>query len=581
VRRVSNKIKKSLATIAILFIILFCYYVDNNYKDQGGKKKDLGPSIIYSEYGEKRVAQSPEKLPETARLRKDSLVVGISSNKGSFNPIYCNSIEDTWVCNLIFEGLIGHDLKGEPVGKLAESWSISEDGRTYSFKLKNNIKFSNGLELTAEDVKHTYTALCDSSYEGVYSKLFKLLIGFDEYNKGNANEVSGIKVLSPNEVSFTFKEQNYSLINDFTIGIISKEYYSFSKGNISAIEEKNKSPMGTGPYILNLSKESQEIQLTRNENYWSNMPEVKNIIMKVKDSGDIVKGLLSGELDIGRVAAVSDNINKLQVSGFLDLHLYDDNSFQYIGLNLRNNKFKDKKVRQALTYGLNRKAFIQAYYGEYGWACNVPFFKLSWAYPKTALEEYAYDKEKANKLLQDSGLTLKEDGFRYDEAGKRFSINWVTYENNSYGQSLINRVKEDWKAIGVEVKEEVLPFDNLVEKVFCSQDFEMYNMAWKLGIDPDPSPMFSFGEDSPGGYNSVGWRNATSEKLIKEALKERNLDNRKDIYEVWARLINEELPYIFINGNKEAYAVNLRIKNLELSTYVDWTDNIKKIKIVN
>jgi peptide/nickel transport system substrate-binding protein len=581
VRRVSRNRKKSFAVVVILFILVFFYYLYNNDKNKGGKKENFGPSIINSEYGEKRIAQSPEKLPEGAKLRKDSLAVGISSNKGDFNPIYCNSIEDTWVCNLIFEGLISHDIKGEVVGKLAESWSISEDGKTYSFKLKNNIKFSDGLKLTAEDVKYTYTALCDSSYGGVYSKVFKLLKGFEEYNKGDAKEVTGIKVLSPNEISFTFKEQNYSLINAFAIGIISKEYYSFDKGNIGAIEEKNKNPMGTGPYILSLLKDNEEIQLTKNQSYWGSMPNIKNIIMKVKDKRTIIEGLLSGELDIGKIAAIPNNINKLQASGFLDLYLYDDNSFQYIGLNLRNSKFKDKKVRQALTYGLNRKAFVQDYYGEYAWTCNVPFSKASWAYPKTALEEYAYDKEKANKLLQDSGLTLRQDGFRYDEAGKRFTINWVTYENNAYVESLINRVKDDWKAIGVEIKEEVLPFDNLVEKVFCSQDFEMYNMAWKLGIDPDPSPMLSFSEDSPGGYNAVGWRNVEGEKLMKEALKERSVDNRKAIYQVLGRLVNDELPYIFINGNKEVYAVNSRIQHLELSTYADWTDNISRIKIVN
>jgi peptide/nickel transport system substrate-binding protein len=240
--------------------------------------------------------------------------------------------------------------------------------------------------------------------------------------------------------------------------------------------------------------------------------------------------------------------------------------------------FKDKRVRQALLYGLDRKSFIDEYYGGYGTIYNIPLAKCSWAYPKE-VNEYAYDKAKANKLLDEAGWQLREDGLRYDKKGKKISIKWSTYEGNKYVENLIPIVKESWRQLGIEVLEERMPFSKLVEKVYDKQEFEMYNMSWILALDPDPSPIFSKAEDVLGGYNAVGWRNDESDALIKEGLKEMDQEKRKEIYKEWAKLANEELPYLYINQNKELYAVNSRVKNLKLSPFVDWTINISKLTL--
>jgi peptide/nickel transport system substrate-binding protein len=573
-----KKLKSILFITSIFAIGIFGCRTGNRLPD---KEKQIGSQIISSDFGEIRMASWPEKNPENARTRNNTLTVGIGMPNGKFNPIFCNSTYDNWVCNLIFEGLIGYDTKGKPAAKLASSWTINDDGKTYNFKLRDNVRFSDGTPLTVEDVKFTYTALCDPNYKGIYENSFKLLEGYEEYAEGNAPEVSGIKIISSNEISFIFTEVRASAINDFAIGILSKKYYSFKKGNIDSLEEKLANPVGTGPYILSAMKKGEEIQFKKNSSYWMGHLNIDSVIMKVNTSNGNMSELINGSIDIAQVLAVPENVNALQGTGFLNLHIYNDNAFQYLGLNLRKDIFMDKRVRQALAYGLNRKAFIEEYYGEYASLINVPFVHISWAYPKISLNEYNYDKEKSKKLLEEIGWKLKSDGVRYNNLGKRLTIRWVTYPGNSYTQKLINRVKDDWGSIGVEVDAESLPFETFTQRVFESQDFDMYNMAWNLGIDPDPSPMFAMAEDVPGGYNSVGWRSPEGEKLIQASLKELNFDKRKRIYEQWAGLINEELPYIFLSENKVIYAVNCRIRNLEVSPYADWTTNINKLIIEN
>jgi peptide/nickel transport system substrate-binding protein len=523
-------------------------------------------------------AKVPDSIPDKAKKRKNTLIVGINSPTGNFNPIYCNSLYDSWVCDLVFEGLIKIDEKGNPVGNIASEWNISQDGKVYSFRLKNNVKFTDGTELTAEDVAFTFTALCDPSYGGIHIKNFKNLKGYKEYIRGEASQISGIKVQGKNSISFVFEEPKASLIYDFNLGILSKEYYKFKKGNINALNEKLLKPMGSGPYIFVDFKPGREILLKRNENYWRGAPQIPYIVMKINESSSNIKEIINGELDIDRITAVPQNVKVLQEAGFLDLHLYDNNGFQYIGLNLRKDKFKDKRVRQALLYALDRNAFINSYYGEYGSVFNAPFFIGSWAYPKE-INQYNYNKEKAAKLLQEAGWILKKDGWRYNKKGERFTVKWFTYDNNKYVEALVPKFKENWKAVGIEVIEEFMTFKSLVETVYEKRDFDMYNMSWSLSYDPDPSTIFSLSEDTAGGYNAVGWRNRYSEELLNEALKEMNVNKRKVIYEKWGKLANEELPYLYINQNKELYAVSSRVKNLKLSPYLDWTENICNLKL--
>lgn len=516
--------------------------------------------------------------PKLAVDRKDTIIVGVNDFKGEINPLYSTNTYDMWAAALVFEGLLSQDESGKVTSNIAEKWEVEEEGKKYSFKLKEGVKFSNGSELTSEDVAFTFTAICDPAYLGPYSNHMRLLEGYDEYKSGDAEEVIGIQIDSKYEISFYFRESDSSLIYDFQMGILPKSHYDFKKGQIDKVKELFTKPIGAGAYAMEIYNEGSDINLRRNEYYWKGVPLTEKIILKKTPGNESLRQLASGEIDMARVTANKDNVNYLQKLEFVDMHLYDNNGYQYIGLNLRNEKFKDKKVRQALLYGLNREKFVEDYYGEFGSVYNTPFAKCSWAYPEE-VNEYTYDKAKAEALLEEAGWVKKEDGFRYNKEGKRFTIEWSTYEGNKYVEALKSAVMRDWKEIGIEVLVEHFPFQRLVEKIYDERDFEMYNMSWFLTADPDPSAIFSAKEDAPGGYNAVGWRNDESEKLIKEAIKESDHEKRKEIYNTWGKLVNEELPYLYLNQNKELIAVNMRLTGLDLSPYKEWTQEASRLSI--
>ena len=563
-------LKLLLVSSITTFMLTGCIW--NGGRNQVKREKNKYEEIIT--VGRKRA------IPKVAKKRENTLVVAVNDFYSSRNPLYTTNGYDLWLNTLIFEGLVSHEQGGKIINNIAQKWEVSEDGKRYTFYLAQGVKFSDGSELTAEDVAFTYTALCDPSYRGPFANSMRLLEGYDYYKYGDGEDVIGIEVEDKYKISFTFREMDSSIIYDFEVGILPKKYYNFTKGQISEMDKLINKPIGCGPYSMQSFIENQEVKLIKNEYYWKGKPKISNIIFKRAPGDEGLRQLGSGEVDIAKFIANDDRVEYLKSLGYINLHIFDSNSFQYIGLNLRNPKFQDLKIRQALIYGLNREKLVKEVYGEYGSTFNTPLARCSWAYPEK-LPAYFYNKEKAEKLLEESGWIKKEDGYRYDENGNRFTIKWSTYGDTRYAEALKKLVVENWKEIGIEVIVEELSFDQLMIKVYDERDFEMYNMSWALTQDPDPSTIFSSKEDYPGGYNTVGWRNMESDELINLALKETDMEKKEIIYGAWAKLANEDLPYIYVCQNKELLGVNLRVKGVAVSPYKEWTQDAYKLTLSN
>jgi peptide/nickel transport system substrate-binding protein len=541
----------------------------NNDSNKDNKDEDkTEQSKAVNDYYEVIAAESPESVPTIAKNRKDTLIVGTTAPKGDFAPIYSSTTYDSDVCDLLFDTLISNDEAGDYHANMA-TWDVSKDGKTYTFHLKEGIKFSDGSEMTAEDVAFTFTAICDPKYDGLRVDAVNNLVGYDEYHDGDATGVSGIKVIDPYTISFAEKEVNAAAIEHYIYGIMPKAHYNFEKGDWKHVKDMLLQPIGSGQYILKDYKAGQSISFEANPNYWKGEPKIKNVIMKVTNADTVIQELKTGGVDIDRITIRPKHLDMVKSAGFLDVQYYDDNGYGYIGLNHRLDMFKDKKVRQALMYGLNRQGFLDTYYKGYAKTCNAPISQRSWAYYED-VNPYEYNLEKANQLLDEAGWKLKDDGFRYKD-GKKFTIHWMTVANNKYVETLIPIVKENWTQIGVEVIPELMEFGTLCEKVYDKQEFEMYDMAWNLSIDPDPSGIFGKDQTELGGSNAVCWVNEESQKLMDEGLSVLDREKRKEIYQKWCHIANEELPYLYIGINKDGVAVSSRVKNFHISGYKRWT----------
>ncbi len=528
---------------------------------------------------EKIEAANPSALPAVAKDRKDTLIVGTTDPKGEFVPIYSSTLYDSWVNKLVFDGLIDNNEKGEVLPNVAESYEISDDGKTYTFKLNKGIKFTNGQELTAKDVAFTFTSICDPGYDGPRMDAVSNLVGYEEYNKGNATSVEGIKVIDDYTISFTNKKVDAAGIWNFGYGIMPESVYKFEKGNFQAVKDKLLNPVGSGAYKFVHFKPGQEVKFERNTNYWKGEPKIPYIVMKVTNSQTLLQELMAGTVDIDRVPAKPENIDPLKQAGFLNLDLYMKNGYGYMGLNYGSDKVKDTKVRQALLYGLNREGFVKSYYQGYAEVCNSPILPVSWAY-NPEVPKYEYNPEKAKQLLDEAGWKDTNGNGVRDKDGVELDLQWLTYTGSKYVDSLIPIVQQSWEQIGVKVTPELMEFGTMMDKV-DKREYDMFNAAWSLSTDPDPSGLFAISQDVPGGFNNVGWRNEEADKLLKEAKETTNQEERKKIYDKWQLKFTEDLPYLLLDDSQEMFASSSRVKGYHPSTYIDWTNDVYKLELDN
>lgn len=545
---------------------------NGNSSESGGTTKDLSKP-------ERIEASNPSALPEAAKNRTDTLIVGTTDPKGEFVPIYSSTLYDSWVNKLVFDGLITNNEKGEPIPNVAESYEVSEDGKTYTFKLNKGIKFTNGQELTAKDVAFTFTSICDPGYDGPRMDAVSNLVGYEEYNKGDAKSVEGIKVIDDYTISFTNKNVDAAGIWNFEYGIMPESVYKFEKGNFQAVKDKLLEPVGSGAYKFVHFKPGQEVKFEKNPDYWKGEPKIPYIVMKVTNAQTLLQELMAGTVDIDRVGAKPENIDPLKQAGFLNLDLYMQNGYGYIGLNYGSDKVKDPKVRQALLYGLNRDGFMQSYYQGYGQVYNSHILPTSWAY-NPDVPKYEYNPEKANQLLDEAGWKDTNGNGVRDKDGVELELQWLTYTGSKYVDALIPIVQQSWEQIGVKVTPELMEFGTMMDKV-NNREYDIFNGAWNLSIDPDPSGIFAISQDVPGGFNNIGWRNEEADKLLKEGKGTTNQEERKKAYAEWQLKFSEDVPYILLGNAQEMFASNSRVKGYNPSTYIDWTHDVYKLELDN
>ena len=526
-------------------------------------------------------ATDSSKNVQTALNRNDTLIIGIDAPDGVFNPLYCESQYDRYIVDSIFEGLMSVDESGLPIESMAESYSVSEDGLIYKFTLKEGLKFSDGTPLTTEDVAFTYTIACDSSYDGPVDLVNGTKIkGAKAYKEGTATSVEGINIIDDRNIEFTLEEVNSAAIYDFTnknVSILSKAHYGaeYTQGNLDYIKNYHTNPLGSGAYKFVSNKPGQETTLVANENYFKGTANIKNIIYKVTSEETRIQMLKTGEIDMDMVTVNEDNVQTVLDAEFLDLHIFPTNGYGYIGFNVTDEKFADAKVRQALTYGLNRAEIVEAAYtGGYADVINVPQSKESWAYTPGE-NAYEYDLEKAAELLDEAGWVVGSDGIR-EKDGEKLTIKFTASTPNPVNEAIIPIAQSNYSELGIKFEAEQMDFNAVREKV-NNGTASMFFMAWSLTPDPDSTNVFG----TNGSQNRLGYSNEKVDELLVKGLQTSNIDERKEIYHELYNELNEDLPYIFLYQRKDMWVINSRVKGYEnnITAYKDFTASLYQLTL--
>lgn len=531
------------------------------------KKQDLKNVKI-----EKIAATDKTKVPDKAKNRKDTLVVGISKPGGVFLPYFQQNGWDGNVTSVIFASLVSTDKQGKPIPELAEKWDVSSDQLTYTFHLRKDLKFSDGSPLTADDVAFTLTLLHDKAYEGEVDISQYAVKGGKEYKEGKATSIEGIQVVDPQTIKITTEKVNSQAI--FVLGgtVLSKAYYGKDyKQNTSLdyLKDLYGKPLAAGPYKFEKYIPGQEVRFVANENYYAGKPKIQNFIYKITSGDTKLQLFQTGEVDHTGLGTGDEVLEQAKALEFANIQIETAPSFSYIYMNNNKPYLKDKKVRQALIYGLDRKKYVDTALKGYGTVANVPIHPTSWAYTEEGVNKYEYDKEKAKKLLDEAGWKVGSDGIR-EKDGQKLKLSYFGPSSAKDSDLLIPIAKENYKEIGVEFNPEFMDFNTMLSKV-NKGDYDLASVSTPITSDPSETA----GEYlSTANETSLGYKNAKVDELIQKGIETVDIEKRKPIYKELYKELSGDPPVILLNYRRTITGYNGNIKGIDPEKYNSISANL-------
>ncbi|MGN4754092.1 ABC transporter substrate-binding protein [Bacillus cereus group sp. MYBK220-1] len=521
---------------------------------------------------EKIAATDKTKVPDKAKNRKDTLVVGISKPGGVFLPYFQQNGWDGNVTSVIFASLVSTDKQGKPIPELAEKWDVSSDQLTYTFHLRKDLKFSDGSPLTADDVAFTLTLLHDKAYEGEVDISQYAVKGGKEYKEGKATSIEGIQVVDPQTIKITTEKVNSQAI--FVLGgtVLSKAYYGKDyKQNTSLdyLKDLYGKPLAAGPYKFEKYIPGQEVRFVANENYYAGKPKIQNFIYKITSGDTKLQLFQTGEVDHTGLGTGDEVIEQAKALEFANIQIETAPSFSYIYMNNNKPYLKDKKVRQALIYGLDRKKYVDTALKGYGTVANVPIHPTSWAYTEEGVNKYEYDKEKAKKLLDEAGWKVGSDGIR-EKDGQKLKLSYFGPSSAKDSDLLIPIAKENYKEIGVEFNPEFMDFNTMLSKV-NKGDYDLASVSTPITSDPSETA----GEYlSTANETSLGYKNAKVDELIQKGIETVDIEKRKPIYKELYKELSDDPPVILLNYRRTITGYNGNIKGIDPEKYNSISANL-------
>ncbi|WP_290172324.1 ABC transporter substrate-binding protein [uncultured Dubosiella sp.] len=513
------------------------------------------------------------------------LIVGTTQElAGVFSPIFYSSAYDGWVVDMIYEPLLRYTKDSELKPYLAEEMpEVSEDGKTITFKIKEGIKFSDGTDLDANDVKFTFTLIADPSYDGRFTGTADYIEGYKEYHDGDAEDFSGIEVVDDHTVTFHLTETQYDSVSTLGgMGIISDEQYEYKKGDLGDYKSKNDQPMGSGPYVLNSYDKASGASLTKNENYSGTGDyKIDRVIIKTIAEATELTSLQNGDINYLAENIDADVIGPASMDEKLTFNHYFRPAEGYFGYNCQNGATADPAVRQALSYATNRQEFSDAYF-KYPEASDelkeIPLGYVPTIYwnPVSAnlgkivtgeekldgLRTFDYDLDKAKQVLEDAGWKVGADGIR-EKDGQKLTVKFLLSEGNSVLDMLIPIIQKSWKEIGVDLKQNTVDFNTLLDTVTPGSgdnDWNVFFMATSYTGVENADSNYNLMSGDPNNYAGL-----KDEKLDAELKAGRSTMNEEQSVENYKKAMiteNELVPYLPIYGTE---LFNIYAKNVKLT----------------
>lgn len=491
--------------------------------------------------------------PAKQHKKADTLEVLLNSDPITFNPVLASDAYSSQINSRIYDALLERDPETlDFKGAIARDYKVSEDLLTYTFYLRKNVKFHDGEPLDAADVIFTYNKIMDPEVPNPHLKLYY-------------KDVKSVTAPDRYTVVFTMKKPYFKTL-DFLGGFEIIPEHIFSKVDDFMNNEYNlRKPVGSGRYRFVEWKTGQKVILERNEDYHLKVPEIKRIAYRIfKNNAVALQALKKKQLDMMNLnpfqwkrQTTSENFKK----NFKKIK-YLSRGYRYIGYNTRRELFKDRRVRIAMTFLVNRQKILEGLMEGLGRITSGNFWIGSKQYDQS-LKPRPFDPEKARKLLKEAGFTDRDgNGILENAAGTEFSFEMMIPAGVPFYERFTSILREDLKQAGIFMKIRKLEFQVMLDKI-NSRKFDAVMLAWSTPIESDPYQLWHSSQVKKG-HNFTGFTTPEMDSIIENARVEFNEEKRNRMYRRFHAIMYNNQPYTFLFTSYSLVALNRRFSNVEV-----------------
>jgi peptide/nickel transport system substrate-binding protein len=499
----------------------------------------------------------------TAVKKGGHVVEGNFTDVRTFNSMLSSDTASNQVIGLMFDGLLNSKANGDLIGALAKDLpEQSSDGLTYTFKLRDGLKWSDGKPITSDDVKFTYALAYDPQYKDFASPrrgdLEKYIASVDTPDPQTVI-IKTTQVFAP----FLGSHGSYGILPKHVLGTLDAKAL-------------NTADFNSGPTVSNGAfkfvkwDKGQQVTMERNDNYWAGAANLDQWIYKVlPDSVAVSNQLKTGEIDIGPVDP--GQYDTLKTVDSITMKEFPVPTFTFYAYNLDPTKlggklFAQKEVRQALLFALNRQQIVTAVFFGHGQVANSVEPPTSWAYKDKPQVLYNFDKAKAESLLDGAGWVKGADGIRAKD-GLKLKFQMDTNAGNKQRESMLTIMQQSWKDIGVDATPNLIQFPQLVTEIVDTRKFDVFLVGFNWSVDPDESPLYHSRNTAPGGFNGAFFKNTQVDDILDQALGTLDKNKRKELYGQFQDIMSDQVPSPVILFNTGIYATSKRVQNTDFGPF--------------
>lgn len=502
----------------------------------------------------------PSTTPEPATSGGGgTLTIGTFSDIVALNPIMIDDTSSGAIAFLIFANLYdvsaAANIEVTERSIAAELPKVSDDQKTYTIKLKDYAKWSDGSPITAEDVAFTINTYANQKTGSPGYSAFA--------------QVKEARAIDPTTVEIELTDVDSRFMVSLAFSPVPAKVFEGVAPEEINNHPYGKSPEGfitSGPYKWAEWKEKQYHRLEKDPNFWGKPANIDTIVWKIyADQNTEVQALVSGEIDFLETVPVAllpvvegkSNLKIIESPGAV----YDYMAYNFDGSNFPSgvSPFAGKKTRQAIAYAINRKGMVDSVLKGHGTLLNGPFLPDSWANTPEYAFDFPYDPEKAKQLLAEDGWTPGPDGILVKD-GVRFEFDLMTNSGNARRENYTAIIQQNLADVGIKVNLTPLDFAALVDEHVGPGKFQALVLGWSLSLDPDAESIFSSLFFPPAGQNAGFYKNEKTDQLWIDGYRTADLNERKAIYAEILKEFSDDPPYLFIAQQNIMTVANTKVQ---------------------